>query len=309
MIGRFVAALLISALGAFGQLRFEGRVPAEINPLFMASEYTRIYRKVAPMQRPDRSPLRIIYYSKNDTSAKGIILPEWGGGGTIGGNLIVIPVDFKPFLQQNFTQITVHELVHAVLYRAYPGVNVPRWFHEGLAMMLSGELSFEENTVVSKAVLFNRLMPLASIDSVNDFSRGRADLAYSESHIALLFLVDQYGMDIVPDFLIAARKRHDFWLGVYDVVGLSPREFEELTRQYIASKYKLLFVFTDTYAWWVGIVLLFIVGVIVTLRRNRRRMAILEAREQREAAAAAGEQSRSGLDLPAEADKSPTNEP
>ena len=152
MIGRFVAALLISALGAFGQLRFEGRVPAEINPLFMASEYTRIYRKVAPMQRPDRSPLRIIYYSKNDTSAKGIILPEWGGGGTIGGNLIVIPVDFKPFLQQNFTQITVHELVHAVLYRAYPGVNVPRWFHEGLAMMLSGELSFEENTVVSKAV-------------------------------------------------------------------------------------------------------------------------------------------------------------
>jgi len=278
--------LVAAAFAVFGQLRFEGRLPPEVNCLSIAAEYTRIYRKVAPLQRPDRSPLTIVYYAKTDTAAKKYALPEWGGGGTIGGNLIVIPTDFKPFLQQNFSQITVHELVHATLYRAYPGLPIPRWFHEGLAMMLSGELSFEENTVISKAVFFNRLMPLSSIDSVNNFSRARADLAYSESHIALLFLVDQYGMDIVSDCLIAARKKHDFWLGVYDVVGLTPREFEELSQKYIASKYKLLFVFTDTYAWWVCIVLLFIAGFIVTVRRNRKRLAAMEEKELREQQAA-----------------------
>jgi hypothetical protein len=279
--------ILAAALSATGQLRFEGRVPPEVNSLSLASEYTRIYRIIAPQQRPDRSVLSIVYYSKSDATGKSVTLPEWGGGGTIGPNLIVIPVDFKPFLQQNFSQITVHELVHAALYRAYPGVALPRWFHEGLAMMLSGELSFEENTVISKAIFFSRLMPLSSIDSVNYFGRGRADLAYSQSHIALLMLVEQYGMDVIPDCLIATRKNRNFGQGLRDAVGLTPQEFEESVRKYIASKYRFLFFFTDSLAWWVGIAILFIIGFIVTMRRNKKRLAAMEEKERQEQETAA----------------------
>lgn len=280
----YCALLILGTSPAlFSQLRFEGRIPPEVNTLSITMEYNRIFSIIAPRRPADRSPLKIIYYSKNRGSEYAFALPEWGGGGTIGGDLIVVPMDFKPFLQQNFSQVTVHELVHAVLYRAIPGVDIPRWFHEGLAMMLSGELSFEENAVLSKAVLFNRLLSLSSIDSVNAFSKNRAELAYGESHAVLLYLVDQYGMEVISECLTAARKRHDFWKGLNDAVGLSPLEFEDIAHKYIASKYRFLFLVTDTYAWWVGIALLFITGFFFTLRRNRRRAAAMEAKEQREA--------------------------
>ena len=269
------------------ELRFEGVVPAGVNRQALAVEYSRIYRTVAPLQRPDRSVLRIVYFSKTDKIENAGILPEWGGGGAIGGNLIIIPTDFKPFLEQNFSQVTVHEIVHSVLYRAYPGVNIPRWFHEGLAMLMSGELSFEESSVLSKAIFLSRLMPLASIDSVNGFGRNRADLAYSQSHCALRFLTDNYSMEVIADILRKAQRMHDFWKGLNEAVGLSPAEFEDLTRKYIVSKYQFVFLITDYYAWWVGIALLVIVGFFVTMRRNRKRAEAMDEAERREIAAAA----------------------
>jgi hypothetical protein len=299
--------MLAASFALSAQLRFEGPIPPEVNALAMTAQYHRIFRIIAPRRLPDKTPLKIIYYSKTNAPENASALPEWGGGGTIGGNLIIIPVDFKPFLQQNFSQTTVHELVHAVIYRVTGSAEVPRWFHEGLAMTLSGELSFEENAVLSKAVLFNRLMPLSAIDSVNSFGKGRAELAYCQSHAAVLFLIDQYGMDVVADCLSATRKKRDFWKGFYEVVSLSPREFEDLAHKYIASKYQLVFLVTDTYAWWVGIASLFIVGFFVTIRRNRLRAEAMEAKEQREAEALRRAQEREKAENKNDADKPPSD--
>jgi len=64
-------------------------------------------------------------------------------------------------------RVTVHELVHIVLARAYGSVPVPRWFHEGLAMTLSGELLFEEQVVISRALFTHQLLPFDTIEKVN----------------------------------------------------------------------------------------------------------------------------------------------
>ncbi|HMD67237.1 MAG TPA: hypothetical protein VKF42_00060, partial [Chitinivibrionales bacterium] len=128
--------LLLTSVATADVLQFEGIVPPDVDRAAMNGEYYRLYRLVAPGQRPDASPLRIVYYSDKSTVNYGGMLPEWGGGGAIGGNLIVVPTTFKPFLDQSFAQVTRHELVHAVLARAYPGLDIPRWFHEGAAMTL-----------------------------------------------------------------------------------------------------------------------------------------------------------------------------
>ena len=236
---------------------------------------------VAPRQRPDPAPLRIVYYTKKSDENFDNVLPEWGGGGAIGGNLIVIPTAFKPFLEQSFGQITLHELVHAVLARAYPGVAIPRWFHEGVAMTLSGELGFQENVVVSAAIFTGSLMSLASIDSVNSYGRNRADLAYCQSHLAVLFLIDQYGMEVVPDLLIMARKTGSFWNGVHAALSLTPPEFEGLYRKDISSRFQLAFVFADYYVFWVAIALLFLVAAGVAIVRKQKKLAQM-AREEKE---------------------------
>jgi hypothetical protein len=265
-----------------GEIILQGNIPVDINNSSLLSEYYRIYRILAPEKRPNKSPLKIVYYTKSHAHAMGFVLPEWGGGGAIGDSLIIIPVDFKPFLEQSFRQITVHEIVHIILARAYPSFEIPRWFHEGAAMLLSGELSFEENATVSKAIFLGRLMSLMSIDSVNSFKRNKADLAYSQSHLAALFLVDHYGMTVLPDILREARKSRDFKAGMLDAIGLTMREFEEMVEKYIASKYRFVFFVTDSYLWWALIALLFIVGFIATTIRNRKRAAAMEEEERLE---------------------------
>jgi hypothetical protein len=278
----FIISLLIIISFLFAaQLQFEGAIPPDINTATMTAEYYRIYRMVAPRQRPDPAPLRIVYYTKKSDENFDNVLPEWGGGGAIGGNLIVIPTAIRPFLEQSFGQVTRHELVHAVLARAYPGLEIPRWFHEGVAMTLSGEIGFQENVVVSAAIFTGSLMSLASIDSVNNFGRNRADLAYCQSHLAVLFLIDQYGIDIVPDLLIMARKTGSFWNGVHAVLSLMPPEFEGLYRKDISSRFQLAFVFADYYVFWVAIALLFLVAAGVAIVRKQKKLAQM-AREEKE---------------------------
>jgi hypothetical protein len=281
-IALFAAIHFCAAHPVSAQIILQGDVPAGVASSSLLSEYYRIYRIVAPEKRPVKSPLKIIYFTKSHTHGTGFVLPEWGGGGAIGDSLIIIPVDFKPFLEQSFPQITVHELVHIVLARAYPGVPIPRWFHEGAAMLLSGEMSWEENATVSKAIFFSRLMPLASIDSVNGFSRARADLAYSQGHLAALFLVDKYGMEVLPQILRAAKKSLNFQAGVFEAISLDRREFEEMVGNYIASKYRFVFFITDSYLWWAAIALLFIAGYVATVKRNRKRAAAMEEAERLE---------------------------
>ncbi len=278
-----VIVFLCTAFPGNGEIIIQGSPPAGVSVRFALSEYYRVFNRLAPNKRPDKSPLTIIYFTKSSAAGMSAALPEWGGGGAIGDSLIIIPIDFKPFLEQSFPQITVHELVHIVLARAYPDVAIPRWFHEGTAMLLAGELSFEENTIVSKAIFLGRLMPLSSIDSVNSFPRGRADLAYSQSHLAVLFLVDQYGIAALPELLRVTQRTKSFKAGLLQTTGLSLPEFEELVGKYIASKYRFVFLITDTYMWWVAIAVLFIAGFIATAIRNRKRAAAMEEAERLEA--------------------------
>jgi len=277
----FFVILIIFLAGVHAQLlQFEGILPPDVDKSAMTAEYFRLYRVLAPRQRPDARPLRIVYLSPKESAVREYGLPEWGGGGALGRDLIVVPTAAKPFLDQSFAQITRHELAHIVLNRAYPNVAVPRWFHEGVAMTLSGELSLPENVIVSEAIFANRLMALSSIDSVNSFGRNRADLAYCQSHLSLLFLIDQYGIDVVAEILSSAKKTGSFWQGVNAVLSITPQEFETLVQSSITTRYRLVFLIADYPAFWVGIVFLFLVASLVTVIRKRKALDSMERQEQ-----------------------------
>jgi hypothetical protein len=278
----FILLVFLTALSRADVLQFEGIVPPDVDKIAMSAEYHRIYHLLAPGKRPDASPLKIVFYSEKSGAALSGLLPEWGGGGTIGANLIVIPTTFKPFLDQSFSQITRHELVHAVLARSYPGVDIPRWFHEGVAMTLSGEISFEENVVVSKAIFAGSLMELSWVDSVNGFGRNRADLAYARSHLAVQFLIEQYGMETIAEILQAAQRTGSFWQGMRAVLSISPQEFDFLASKDMSSRYRFAFIFADYSALWVGIALLFLVATLAAIVRKRKKFDQMTKEEELE---------------------------
>lgn len=271
--------LIILCLYLHAQITLQGFTPKGIDKPTVQYEYKRIYTTLAPKKRIDRSPITITFYSTTVQSNSTYSLPEWGGGGAIGTDAVVVCIDKKPFLEHTPYQVTVHELVHIVINRLCRDIAVPRWFHEGLAMTLSGDATDREDIVLSKALFTGSIMPLQAIDSVNSFGRFRAELAYCQSRQAVRYLIDTYGIEVIVEIVEAVNEAGSFWDGFYEVLQLSERELEIYYRKFIMKHHGKFFWLLDTYLVWAGIVLLFLCAYLITVIRIKKKRAVLEAED------------------------------
>ena len=282
----FLIALFAAALAAAPltdtTIALAGRVPFGVTDSFVMNNYARIWKDVAPDVPIDKNRINIIYYSRADQRKLGVRLPEWGGGGAIGSDTVIIPVDHAPLADMDLRRVTVHELVHISLDRAYGRLRLPRWFHEGLAMTLSGELLFEEQLTLSRAIFTKRLMPLDSVERVNRFDAYGADLAYSESHLAVAYLIDKYGLDGIPELLEATRTTGRFDQALLQVFGFTPEEFDRLVMTYIANRYRFMFLVGDSYLFWLPAAALVVVAFVLVRIRNKKKRKRMEEEEARE---------------------------
>jgi hypothetical protein len=276
---RVLLALLI-ACPLLAQVRISGFPPSGISSASLLYDYKHIHSILAPQQRIDLSPLNVDYFFRRDLPAKADALPEWGGGGAIGKDTIIVPLDAQPFLNQDFAQITLHELTHIALNRICPAVRLPRWFHEGMAMMLSGEANSQEQFILSRAILVHNLMPLGAIDSINLYGKFRAEVAYSQSRQAVRYMVDTWGIESVQNILQKTNRCGDFWCAVDQELAISAQEFEQLYLAGLNKRFEALVFLSDTYLVWIVIVLLFLLAYIVTRFRNAAKArAMAEAEE------------------------------
>jgi hypothetical protein len=271
-----LSALLLAASSSAEPARevsvnLRGRVPLSVTAPFVKEHYGRIWRAVAPGLPLDTSAITLVYYGRADGRKLGVRLPEWGGGGAIGKDTVIVPVDRAPLADMDVNRVTVHELVHVVLDRAYGRLPIPRWFHEGLAMTLSGELSFGEQVALSRAIFTRRLIPLDSIELVNRFDASGAALAYSESHLAVGYMIDKYAIDGIPELLAAVRAEGSFDAALGSVFGLAAAEFEALARNHFAHEFRFMFLIGDTWLFWMPASLFVIAGFIAVRLRNARR--------------------------------------
>jgi hypothetical protein len=260
-------------------MRFEGFVPPGISPASATFEYRRIYNALSTDSTVDTTALTVTFFFKKGFPAHRYSLPEWGGGGAVGADKIVVALDPEPFFYTDFFQITTHELVHIAISRLCPYL-IPRWFHEGAAMLLSGEAGFAEQSVLSRAILSGSLLSLSSIDSVNSFSHFKAQLAYAQSHQAILFLVDTYGIEVLKEILANTAETGSFAEGLRETLQISQNEIEAMTRARLIRRFRLLFFVADTYLFWVLGAFLFIAAYMVTKKRNRRKAELMEIQEQ-----------------------------
>jgi hypothetical protein len=282
MLRLFAGPALAVEDPADSTIALSGRVPSTITRSFAMRNYERIWKAVAPEAALDRRAITVVYYSRLDQRKQSVRLPEWGGGGAVGRDLIVIPIDRSPLPDVTLPQVTVHELTHIALERAYGRLHVPRWFHEGLAMTLSGQLSFDEQLSLSRAVFSRRLLPLDSIEMVNRFDVHEAELAYSESHLAVAWMIDRYGLDGIPELLRALRSCGSFDAALKQEYGLTDAELDRLVRNYIVERYRGVFFFSDAYLFWFLGALLAILAFIAVKIRNDKRKRLMEEQERAE---------------------------
>lgn len=274
--------LFLSTVSAV-EIKLNGYVPPDFSAIVLHEEYVKIRQILQPGFIDEPDPVTIIFYSGKDERILGVRLPEWGGGGAIGTDSIIIPVD-RPsaFYSSDLFKVTLHELVHIAVNRTYGYIRIPRWVHEGLAMALSGEIAFDEHIILSKAVLTNSLIPLDSIEKLNFFPEAKARIAYSQCHFAMRFLLDNYGYDLLPELLNNAVKYRNFETAAIHTYGLTTSELQDILTKEISARYRFAFLFSDSSLIWFLILLLAVVGFMVTRSRKKQKMLQMEYQEQLE---------------------------
>jgi len=202
-------------------------------------------------------------------------LPHWSAA-------VAMPVSRTIVLKAgNFerrTQTIQHELSHVLLYGAVG--RVPVWFNEGVAMWVSHEWRLQHTASVLYAVLSGGLIPLSEIDSVLQFPSVKADLAYTESLLAVLYIIRLGGENAIVAMVSELSHGAPFDVALFRVTEKTPYEFEGAWQDYVSGRFSLAALLVSPDSLWGYLVLLFLMASVAVRLRNRAKLRRWEAEER-----------------------------
>ena len=207
-------------------------------------------------------------------------IPHWGIGCAFPESGFVV-LRKRPGQSAELLQTARHEIAHILLHRAAPR-GFPVWFGEGVAMWASREWRLRQSAQAMLAVISGGLVPLAEIDSVLSFASPEADLAYTESLLAVTFLIHEGGRGAVAEIVVELAERTSFAVALYRVTGLTPNRFEAAFFEYVRGRFGLTSILTAPEALWFYIALLFVFSYLGVRYRNRVRTREWEAEDPAE---------------------------
>jgi len=208
MIRRLIAFLLLSfaALGAFAQRPPEIVVEAppalsgvatrlrEVDP----SRLTSVMRLVG-LQDPG-PPIRVILAPEGTQESA---VPRWVSGYALGdqGVIVLLPERVPSYPDSSLSDLLSHEVAHVLIARAAGGHPLPRWFHEGTAMIAGLSWDLEDRSRLTLALLVDRPVSLGEVEQRFQGGQAEVNRAYAIAGAFSHDLLDRYGQDAVARIL------------------------------------------------------------------------------------------------------------
>ena len=204
-------------------------------------------------------------------------VPHWGAGVAFPDSRTLV-LRSLPGQSDELVQTARHELSHILLHAAVSktAVRIPVWFNEGVAMWVAHEWRFHQSFEVLVAALGSGVLPLAEIESVLSFGSARAHLAYTESLLAVLLLVELGGHGAIPDMVDALSRGVSFDVALFQTTGMTPSAFESEFQCYVGRRFGPWAVLTPPDAIWLAVSLMILLCYVAIRFRNRARTAAWE---------------------------------
>ncbi|MFZ5979137.1 MAG: peptidase MA family metallohydrolase, partial [Candidatus Zixiibacteriota bacterium] len=196
--------------------------------------------------------------------------PDWGAAAALPlKNLIVVKSPDSFNLGRPLYELLSHEYAHLALHHRTGRYAPPRWFDEGLAMMVSAEWSWTDNLAMSRAAVFGRFIRLLDIEQMNRFNSVRAHQAYAQSYLAVQYLYREYGREAVNVFLdeIAAGATVDSALMAS--IGSDYWGFQQEFNIYLTQRFNAASLFMDTIYLWIALAIVVIIGGLLRMKSKR----------------------------------------
>ncbi len=240
---RALAGEVLERAGVFleGTSRFLG-VPWEREYVIIVARNREEFKELQPTSRP---------------------APEWAGALTypaLGLVLIMTPGAMETG-GSRYWALLQHEMAHLLLGDAETrsGARLPRWFQEGVATYVSGEMSLPRLLHLGWAQVTGGAPDFRDLEFSFPDETGRAEAAYASSYLFVRYLTRRFGEDAVARLLEESLNRGGIGAGVAGAFGLSLAELLEGFDQYARVKATWVPVITSTASvWGVITMLLFI---------------------------------------------------
>lgn len=204
--------------------------------------------------------------------------PDWiVGFARSGDSLIVLfPARSPSYPYDSLEDVLRHEVAHVLISRAAGQSEVPRWFHEGLALSAERPWGLEDRTRVVFALTRTRLSS-ARLDAAFNGGRGEQARAYAVSGALVRDVLRRHGRESAARLLsrMAAGDRFDD--AFLRATGHTRAESEDLFWR-DSWWYQAVPLLTSSVVLWIGVTFL----ALFAIRTRRERRAELRRRWEEE---------------------------
>ncbi len=234
-------------------------------------------------------PLRVILAPEG--SGPAVLVSPWISGYALSdrGLIVLMPQRVPSYPDSSLEDVLRHEVAHVLIARAAGNRPLPRWFHEGLAMIAGGSWGFEDRSRLTLALLADRPVSLAELEK--RFAGGQAEVnrAYAIAGSFVRDLFERHGREAVPEILAGVARGLSFEEAFRAVTGASLADAESSFWSRQTFWYRWVPFLTSSVTLWLLITLL----ALWAIQRRRARDAALrrmwEAEEERLRLAAAAQ--------------------
>ena len=184
--------------------------------------------------------------------------------------------------RMNVVDVFAHEFSHIALGRALTGVTVPVWLNEGLAMYEAREWTFSRISVLTRASLTDRLIPLPVLTLSFPAEEGPAELAYAESFMFISFLINKVGREAFHRLIRDYTRYGDLAGALRRGTGMNLADLEERWLVYLKLRVSWIPIITSVSTLWFVAALIFVYGYARKKRQANRRLKEMETEEESE---------------------------
>ena len=242
------------------------------------------YREISSFLGDTLTDVVSVYVVDSDEEFRSMVgggFPDWGIGCAIPSrNVIVLKSPLHFNYHRPLSELVAHELAHIFLGNLAKGASLPRWLDEGFAMHQSKEWEIGQDIRVARAVLTGSLLKLSEIESVNAFREKKAQLAYTESFLAVSYLAHEYGEDVIRELVDHLASGTSIDLAFLKTIGSNYLTFQMEFESYIKSKYNWISFLGDTFLLWVGLAFLIILFYLAKKRHTKKVLKKWELEER-----------------------------
>jgi hypothetical protein len=245
-----------------------GAAPAGERLRAMNPEQLLPAMRLVGLTRPG-PPIRVIVAPEGSGPAK--LVPPWISGYALSdqGLIVVMPQRVPNYPDSSLEDLLRHEVAHVLIARASGGRPLPRWFHEGLAMIAGGSWGFDDRSRLTLALLADRPVSLAELEERFSGGQSETNRAYAIAGAFVRDLFERYGPEAAPRLLAGVSRGRSFEMAFREATGTTLTRAEEAFWSRQTFWYRWVPVLTSSITLWLLITML----ALWAIRRRRARDA------------------------------------